>query len=242
MSGTAVADGLSTAQLEAARLGFAQVLRRKGMSREFVAREGEDLLAQAFFEYSRHLARGEVIRDPVAWILVCAWHRTVSLLEARDRRPRLVSTDRLAELPAAGVEGSPEEEFLTEDRLRKVRDAVDRLPGYQRRLLALSYFEGESVREAARRLGWTPSKAQRAHETARRRLHRHLGVEASDELTVVGLAAFLSLGLRTRPIPRLVGGVEGVLDSVADHASHLAERSDAVARHPFGGEGPAHLA
>ena len=203
---------LSRAQFDAARLGFFRTLQRKRMSPQFVDRQGEDLFAQACFEYTRRVSEGVVIADPPAWIVTCAWHRTVSLLESRDWRPQLVPIERLGQ--QADEESGPEEAFLSEDRGRKVREAVEELPGHQRRLLALSYFEGESVREAARRLRWTPSKAQRAHESARRRIQEILGVESTDELQLeIGLFAFLSVVADRAARRALPAGLEAVLDS-----------------------------
>jgi len=232
-----VAEGLSRPQFDAARLGFFGVLRRKRMSPQFIERHGEDLFAQACFEYSRRLAEGEPIRDPAAWIVTCGWNRTKNLLESRDWLPSMVSTERLGELRED--DASPEQEFLAEDRHRKVRNAVERLPDHQRRLLALSYFEGESVREAGRRLGWTSSRAQRAHETARRRLHKMLGVEWSDELGFeVGIAAFLSVaGGGCSWHLRAIGGVEGALDALA-HPAEIGHRVIEVVGSPFAHGGP----
>lgn len=225
-------EQLDRVEFDAARLGFFQLLRRKRMSPQFVERHAEDLFAQACLEYSRQLEEGKKIGRPAAWIVTCAWHRTVGLLETRDWRPQMVSTERLSEL---GVdEGTPEQDFLGEDRQRKVRDAVERLPEYQRRLLALSYFEEQSIREAARHLKWTPSKAQRAHEAAQRRLHKLLGVETSDELGVeIGLVAFLSLagGGSARHL-RVLGGIEAVLDA-ATHPVHASQRALDVVLEPF---------
>lgn len=231
-------EDLSPSQYRAAELGFFGLLRRKRMSREFIDRHGEDLFAQALFEYVRSIRAGKEIRKPVAWIVLCAWSRTIRVLEQPNWRPRMISTESVAEIPAAATP-APEEEFLSEDRYRKVREAVERLPEYQRELLSLSYFEGESVREAARKLDWTPSKAQRAHEAAQRALLRHLDVESSDALEIAaGLAAFLSFGPDGRaPIPQLVGGVEAGVDALARHASRLGERGLELVRHPFGHAG-----
>jgi RNA polymerase sigma factor (sigma-70 family) len=179
MDGRTKHEELNRAQFDAARRAFFKFLRKR-MSREFFERHGEDLFAQAAFEYSRQIDEGKEIRNPVAWINICGWHRAVSLLETRNWRPRMVSGESLAELPASSA--TPEEEVLGEDRFRKVHEAVEQLPAYQRKLLALCYFKDESVRAAARKLGWTPSKAQRAHEAAQRRLYELLGNETSDEL------------------------------------------------------------
>ncbi len=213
--------GLTPAQFEAAELGFFQLLRRKRMSPPFIDRNGEDLFGQACFEYSRQIAEGKRIDRPIGWIITCGWNRTVGLLESRDWRPQMVSVEQIGELEGEPAD-TPEASVLTEDRYRKVRTAVERLPDYQRRLLAHSYFEEESVREAARQLGWTPSKAQRAHETAQRRLRKLLGVEASDELAIIGLAAFASVtGDRASTMNQALGGLEGVLDG----AAHLVARA-----------------
>jgi hypothetical protein len=89
---------------------------------------------------------------------------------------------------------SPEEAVVDEDRFRRIHAAVEQLPADEQRLLELAYFEEMPVREAARQLDWHPSKAQRCHEAARRRLHELLGVESLDELEViVGLAAYVSV-------------------------------------------------
>lgn len=210
---------LSRAQFESARLGFFQTLRRKRMSPQFVERHGEELFAQACFEYSRRASEGIDIADAPAWIVTCAWHRTVGLLETRDWRPRLVSTDSIAERADDG-DSTPEEAFLSEDRARKVREAVEELPAYQRRMLALSYFEDASVREAGRRLRWTASKAQRAHEAAQKCIHEILGVESSDEIEI-GLFAFLSVAREHSAGRALPTGFEAALGSAHRGAEGL---------------------
>jgi hypothetical protein len=161
-------------------------------------------------------------------------------LEQRDWRPQTVSTDRIGEI-AAETTPAPEEDFLSEDRHRKVREAVEHLPEYQRELLHLSYFEGDSIREAARKLGWTASKAQRAHEAAQRRLHKLLGVETSEELEIAaGLAAFLTLGPDgCSRVLQTIGLSEGALDAVLHQLAQLGERAFDLLRRPFahGGSG-----
>lgn len=170
---------LHGSQLNEARRAVFGLLRKR-MSPQFVERHAEDLFAQAAFEYSRQIDEGNEIRNPVAWMTTCGWHRMVNLLEAQSRRPRMVSADNLAELP--GNAETPEEKVFKRDRILKIRKAVEQLPPYQQELLGLSYFEGNSVRSAARQLGWTPSKAQRTHEAALRRLRELLGDETGDAL------------------------------------------------------------
>ncbi|MGN6258340.1 MAG: RNA polymerase sigma factor [Solirubrobacterales bacterium] len=222
-------------ELEEARLGFIQYLRRKHFSPQFISQHGDDLFATASLEYSRKLAEGVEVENPAGFLITCAWQRTKSLLEAQGRTPRLVSTERAGVL-VDEADGSPEDRVLEEDRFRKVQEAVDQLSEPERRLLELAYFEGLAVREAARHLHWHPSKAQRCHEAARRRLHELLGVESLDELELdIGLAAFLSLiggGSRVH----WPAGLEGAVDAIGRAGSYAWARAGDLARRlPFGG-------
>lgn len=206
-------------ELEAARLGFRQLLRCKRFSPHFIDTNAEDLFGTATLEYSRKLAEGEEIYDPPGWLITCAWRRTKSHLEAEGRAPRVVSTERSG--PVVDEEGQgPEDVLLDADRFRKVREAVADLSADQRRILALSYFEGLTVREAGRQLRWHSSKAQRAHEGAKRKLHKLLGVSSSDDLAIeVGLAAYLSVAVGKAGASGHLPLVHELLDRTAQKAS-----------------------
>ncbi len=222
-------------ELEEARLGFIQFLRRKRFSPQFIASHGDDLFATAALEYSRKVAEGEEIDSPAGWLITCAWRRTKSLLEAQGRSPQIVSTDK-AEAIEDELGRTPEDVTLDEDRLRKVQEAVDQLSVEEQRLLELAYFEGMAVREAARELHWHPSKAQRCHEAAREHLHQLLGVDSLDELEIiVGLAAYISLAEKASA-PHLPAGVEAVAETVSRGIGHgWARAQDLARRLPFGG-------
>ncbi|HJZ35741.1 MAG TPA: sigma-70 family RNA polymerase sigma factor [Solirubrobacterales bacterium] len=235
-------DAISVGELEDARLGFFQLLSRR-FGREFKERHGDDLFAQAAYEFSRKLEQGEEIQNPAAWIIHCGWNRAKTEVEARDWRPRFVPSDSLPTEPIADPSWQPEESFLSEDRMRKVRDAVDRLPAYQRELLARAYFEDESVREASRQLGWSAGKGQRAHEAARKKLRSIFdGLNSSDIGFEVGLACFLSLSAAGRAA---AAGVPAGLEAALQRAGHgVAEgwhKAIAFARHPLGGRRPTEL-
>ena len=124
-----------------------------------------------------------------------------------------------------------------------MRAAVAELSIDRRRLLALSYFEGMPVREAARRLRWHASKAQRAHEGAKRQLQELLGVQSSDELAI-GLAAFLSLATERPVALRFSAGVEAATETAARSAAALWMRTQELARRflSAGGAEPASAA
>ncbi len=228
---------MKPAELEQARLGFNQYLRRKRFSPQFIARHGEELFATAMLEYSRKLAEGAKIENPPGWLITCAWQRTKSLLEAEDRTPRVVSTERVPSL-ADEREHGPEDAALEEDRFRKVQHAVAQLSEDERRLLELSYFEGLAVREVARVLDWHPSKAQRCHEAAQKHLHKLLGVESLDELIIeIGLAAYVSfIGASSVGLHLPTGTFEAAIEAVGRGTSAAWARAQDIARRlPFGG-------
>ena len=112
-----------------------------------------------------------------------------------------------------------------------MQEAVEQLSADQRKLLELAYFEEMGVREAARFLGWHSSKAQRCHESARRRIQELLGVESLDELEiVVGLAAWLSLASRRSAALHLPAGIEAAGEKAGRGAGHLWARTQELAR------------
>ncbi len=221
---------LSKAELDGARLGFSQMLRRKRFSPQFIANHRDDLLATAQLEYTRRATEGVEVENPAGWIINCAWRRTQNLLEAQGRGPRLISTERSGAL-ADDLGRSPEDAALEADRFRRVQEAVERLSAEQRRLLELAYFEEMGVREAARFLGWHSSKAQRCHESARRRIQELLGVESLDELEIpIGLAAWLSLASRRSAALHLPAGIEAAADKASRGAGHMWARTQELAR------------
>jgi RNA polymerase sigma factor (sigma-70 family) len=229
MHSSKVNGELGQSEFEAARLGFIKYLRRKRFSPQFIDNHGDDLFATATLEYSRKLTEGAEIERPSGWLIDCAWKRTKSLLEARQRRPRLVSAAKTEEVLADDDTPTPEDVVLEEDRFRKVHEAVAQLSEDDRRFLAHAYFEEIPVREVARQLGWHPSKAQRYHEAARRRLHELLGVRSADDLEVeIGLAAYLSLTAEASTGAR-VPGISGLLErAVEKSAEGLASLKQAA--------------
>ncbi len=221
---------LSKAELDGARLGFSQLLRRKRFSPQFIANHRDDLLATAQLEYTRRVSEGVEVENPAGWIINCAWRRTQNLLEAQGRGPRLISTERSGAI-TDDLGHSPEDAALEFDRFRKVQEAIEQLSTDQRKLLELAYFEEMGVREAGRFLGWHSSKAQRCHESARRRIQELLGVESLDELEIpIGLAAWLSLASGHSTGLHLPAGIEAVADKANRGAGHLWARTQELAR------------
>jgi len=225
--GTKVRDELSQAKLEEARRGFMQLLRKR-FSAQFIANHGEELFAKAALEYSRKISEGAEIETPVGWLITCAWRRTGGLLEAQGRTPEMVSTDLTASL-TDDMSQSAEQVALEEDRFHRVHEAVDQLSKEERQLLELSYFEGMAVREAARELDWHPSKAQRCHEAAKRRLHDLLGVNSADDLQVeIGLAAYVSLAAEASTGGRITGLLDRAGQKSAEGLASLKQQAAAT--------------
>lgn len=229
MYGTVQAE-LSAGDLDAARLGFAQLLRRKRFSARFIEANAEDLLARARFEYTRALAGGAEIHSPPGWIIHCAWRRTQNLLEAESNQPTFVSTEKAGAIEDTATP-TPEEAAISEERARRIEVAVAQLSADQRSLIELSYFEGMSVREAGRFLNWHASKAQRCHEAALRRLRELLGVDDVDALAIeIGLAAWVavsgegSIGVHLPRIDALLDAGERARGGVWRRAHDLARR------------------
>lgn len=225
---------LSPAEMKRARDGFRGKLFRLRYSPQFIENNCDELLAIAHSEYARANDEGVEIRDPVAWTIHCAWRRTQNLLQAENHRPRNVSTEAVE--PIVDVDAlAPDELVEIEDRARKVREAVAKLSMEQKKVIALTFFEDFSVREAAKRLNWKPARVQHHRDMALRELRRFLPVTDSDELWVdVGLAAWLAVaggGLLHFP-----GGFEAVLDKAADGGSSLwAKAHDLARRFTLGG-------
>ncbi|HEY5054190.1 MAG TPA: sigma factor-like helix-turn-helix DNA-binding protein [Solirubrobacterales bacterium] len=227
MYGTKVRDELSQAKLDEARRGFIQLLRKR-FSPQFIANHGEELFAKAALEYSRKINEGAEIETPVGWLINCAWRRTGGLLEAQGRTPDMVSAELAAGLTDERGQ-SPEQVALETDRFDKVHKAVDQLSREERQLLELSYFEGMAVREAARELHWHPSKAQRCHEAARRRLQELLGVSSSDDLQIeIGLAAYVSLAAEASTGGRITGLLQRAGQKSAEGLASLKQQAAAT--------------
>jgi RNA polymerase sigma factor (sigma-70 family) len=207
-------EDLGREELEAAQRGFERLLRRKRFSRAFLDRHAADLLAKARLEYSQHVAAGGEVRNPAGWIIHCAWRRTQNLLEQEGRAPQVVSIDN--GVAFANSSATPEEEVLTSDRYRQLQAALEQLPREERKVIALTYFEGMSVREVGRTLKWDKCKADRRHRAALQRLKDLLGVTDIDALQIeIGIVAWASIGAGIGTRPRLPASIGTVFDGIA---------------------------
>jgi RNA polymerase sigma factor (sigma-70 family) len=96
--------------------------------------DAEDFLQRVFYEVWRHNDRYDPSRSLEAWILGIARKRAIDHL--RRRRNPAVALENWDHIP--GDDGREWAERYA--RAREVRNALNRLPGEQREVLALAYF------------------------------------------------------------------------------------------------------
>ena len=185
---------LTGAQMERARSVFIGWLWRGNLSADFIHNHADDLLGEAHGAYVRAVKRGEEIEDPVGWTVFCAWRRLNRRLE-RGPEVHEFASEKLPELADPDTK-TPEGEAEDRDRVRKIREAVSQLRRDQQQIIALTYFEGETLRDAAETLGWGYGTAHRRYKSAVETLEKHfraMGIESSDDLWVeVGVVASLA--------------------------------------------------
>lgn len=193
----APAGGLTPAQLREAERGLKLMLARK-FSAVWIAEHAKDVLGQANVEYTEWLERNPPARNPIGWLLTCAYRRALNLLDSQSRRPPQASIETVFHLADESTP-TPEQVVLDNDRIGRLQDALSHLPQKERELLALVYFEGDSIREAGRKLGWRKSAADRHHGSAMKRMLALVGDRALLSPATLGPAAWIALqGERTR--------------------------------------------
>jgi len=213
-------DAVTEDQLREAERGFTRLLFSKRFPRGWIEENAADLLAQAQAEFSERLVAGRE-DETVGLLIVIAYRRAQNLLDAQRRKPPVASIDAVIHLADESTP-TPEQEALDHDRQERIVRAMSHLPDKDCKLLALVYFDGLSIREAGRRLGWRKSAADRHHQAALDRLRPLLGDRAflSPEIAVPAFAAAASrqgwIHSRLRP--------EGVVDWVREGVALGAQR------------------
>jgi RNA polymerase sigma-70 factor (ECF subfamily) len=108
----------------------------------------QDVVQDVFVELWSHPGR----YDPAAgklrtYLIVLARHRAVDLVRSELRR--ILRQERHHRLTPGQRQPSPSEQVAAAEAVGVVRDAVRLLPGDQRRVVELAYFEGLTYREVA---------------------------------------------------------------------------------------------
>jgi len=117
--------------------------------------EAGEVVGDVFVQVWRHIDQHDARRGPlVPWILSIARNRALDVLRRRRRWSR--KTERIAQaqgVPEDNVASTPHEASVPGWPVhREVHAALAALPEEQRNVVLLSYFEGLSHREIARRL------------------------------------------------------------------------------------------
>jgi RNA polymerase sigma factor (sigma-70 family) len=181
--------GVTPAELREAERGFTLMLRKK-FSAVWIAENARDVLGQANMEYAEWLEDNPPARNPVGWLLTCAYRRAQNLLDSETRKPSEASLEAVFHL-ADEATPSPEQQALDRDRHRRLREMLNFLPEKECELLSLVYFENHSIREAGRKVGWQKSAADRHHDRAMERLRALVGDDRSLlSPATLGLAAW----------------------------------------------------
>ena len=141
----------------------------------------QEVVGDVFVQVWRHIDQHDARRGPlVPWILSIARNRALDVLRRRRRWWR--KTERIAQVQLAAAEGNvaptPHEAAVPGWPMhREVHAALAALPEEQRSVVLLSYFEGLSHREIARRLhqplGTVKTRMRMAHQRLTERL-KHL--------------------------------------------------------------------
>jgi RNA polymerase sigma factor (sigma-70 family) len=197
------------------------MLARK-FSAAWIADNGRDLLSRANTEYIEWLEDNRPAANPVGWVLNCAYWRAQNLLDSERRKPRPAPLDSVFHL-ADEATPDPEQQALENDRRRRLMDALAHLPPKEAKLLALVYYDGQSIREAGRQLGWGKSAADRHHKAAMEKMAALVGDPKLLSHATIAAAAQAAVS----------GEGQGALRALADGAllparEAIAVSSDAV--------------
>jgi RNA polymerase sigma factor (sigma-70 family) len=209
---------LTGAQMERARSVFIGWLWQGNLSADFIHNHADDLLGEAHGELVKAVKRGEKIEDAVGWTVFCAWRRLNRRLE-RGPEVHEFASEKLLEVADPDAK-TPEGEVEDRDRLRKIQEAVRQLRRDQQQIIALTYFEGLTLRDAAEALGWGYGTAHRRYKAAVEKLEKHfraMGIESSDDL-VVEIGVWASVAATGAHQPLHVH----LMEMGADKAEHLA--------------------
>ncbi|HEY2332924.1 MAG TPA: sigma-70 family RNA polymerase sigma factor [Acidimicrobiales bacterium] len=119
-----------------------------GLARTIVGDDGRaaDVAQEAFMRAWRHAPTYDARRGSVVtWLLSITRNLAIDRLRVEQARP-VDDLDRLVS-PPASAERQPDEMAVTGDEMRRVRAALEGLPGEQRRALVLAALGGRTAKE-----------------------------------------------------------------------------------------------
>jgi RNA polymerase sigma-70 factor, ECF subfamily len=133
--------------------------------------EAEDVVQDAFVRVLEHRRRLPAVREMRVWLVRIVWN--LALDRRRSVRPEQMDDGFAMGLAAASV---PADETMAEAaRMKRVLEAIERLPGREREALLLSAMEELSTAEIGAVLGRSESSVRALLFRARTRLRGRLG-------------------------------------------------------------------
>jgi RNA polymerase sigma factor (sigma-70 family) len=164
---------VSEVELREAEDGLRRLLFAKRFSRAWIERHVPEVMAQAQADFAVRLAAGRE-DEVVGLLVVIAYRRALKVLRSEGSAPATVSVDEVFHLADEATK-TPEQEAIDNDRQARLLKAIGHLPERERALLGLVYFAGHDVKEAGRRVGWSPSSAIRHQRSALEKLRELVG-------------------------------------------------------------------
>lgn len=210
-------------QLREAEEGLVRLLHSKRFPREWIERHVPEAMAQARADFAARLAAGRE-DETVNLLVVIGYRRALKLLSSQTSRPATTSLETVFHLADESTP-TPEEEAIERDREERVAKAMSHLPERERKLMALVYYKGMSIRAAGRRLGWGKSVANRHHQAALERLNAML--DRSLLAPEIAIPAFVAAGHRSIP-KALAVWIDGASETTREVAALGANRIGGV--------------
>jgi RNA polymerase sigma factor (sigma-70 family) len=206
-------QAVTAEELREAEKGLVRLLHAKRFPREWIERNVPDVMAQARTDFAARLAAGKK-DETVNLLVVIGYRRAVKVLDAQLAAPSTTSIETVFHLADESAP-TPEEEVIEHDREERVVKAMAHLPDRERKLMALIYFDGRSVRDAGRRLGWGKSSADRHHRAALEKLHELLDRSLlSPEISIPAYIA--ARHWQNSPLPAVERWMQGAGETAAE--------------------------
>lgn len=204
---------ITDAQLREAERRLIGFLHSKHFPREWIKSHVPEVMAWARSDFAARLAAGRE-DETVNLLVIIGYRRALKVLRGDHSGPPTTSIENLYHVADESTPG-PEEEAIEHDRQERVMKAMSRLPERERKMLALVYYEGMSIRQAGLKVGWKKSVADRHHKAALARLEALL--DRSLLAPEIAIPAYVAA--YTDSTPRdVVMWVEGVAETIRETA------------------------
>lgn len=132
-----------------------KLLRGRGATRE----DAEDLVQEAVLRLHAFTRAGGEVRDQEAFVARTALNLAVDAY--RHSRRNLYELEPVEELELVDMDPTPDEVFAAEQRLIKMREALDRVSVRTREVFFMHRLQGFSHAEIATRLGISKSAVEK---------------------------------------------------------------------------------